>query len=298
VLDALLVAALLSVTDPPGDALGLGLSAPTATLMRQRDAFDVRSLAVLDRDTLTLEIELGRVSTAFPQGILEIYVSDAEAVGTRDLLPGSQVQLPPGASWRYAARIVGERVQVFSGEGGAPRDVSEASGARLGVAGNTLLLTTELPLPRRFSVYGMSGSYDPFSPHGWRTLRETPSPWGFSGAAPSPVLDVIAEAPGVQARALEQGVLPEIRASFAQPGWLVVAGAGVVIALAGVAARFTFGRRTDPVSPAAHLAPLTEEAVRHRARALEALAEGRGLLVPPDPEAAPEGAVPPEPVMR
>jgi len=295
VLDALLLAALLSVTDPPGDALGLGLSAPTATLMRQRDAFDVRSLAVLDQATLTLELTLGRAGGAFPQGILEVYVSDAEAVGTRGLLPGSQLQLPPGASWRYAARIVGERVQVFSGEGGTPRDVTEAGRARLEVSVNTLLLTTDLPLPRRFSVYGMSGSYDPFSPHGWRTLREAPSPWGFSGAAPSPVLDVIAESPVVQARALEGGVLPEIRASFARPGWLVVAGVGVVIALAGVTARFTFGRRTDPVPPAAYLAPFTEGAVRHRTKTLEALAEGRGVLIP---VSNPESSAPPEPVMK
>ena len=58
-LDALLLAALLSVTDPPGDALGLGLTAPTATLLRQQGAFDILSLEVLDRPTLTLQVTLG-----------------------------------------------------------------------------------------------------------------------------------------------------------------------------------------------------------------------------------------------
>ena len=207
------------------------------------------------------------------------------------------MQLPPGASWRYAVRIVGDSVQVFSGQGGGRRDVTESSGARLSVSGSTLTLTTELPLPRRFSIYGMSGSYDPFSPDGWRTLRETSSPWGFSGNAPTPVLDIVAESPAVQERALEGAVLPEIRASFAQPGWLLVAGAGVVLALAGVVARFTVGRRTEPVVPATHLAPLTVKLVRQRSGALAALKKGQGKLVAVTaPET--EQPAPPEPVLK
>jgi len=292
----LVLTALLSITDPSGDALGLGLTAPTATLLRQRDAFDILSLEVFDQDTLTVQVTLGQVGGAFPEGILELYLSDAETTGTRDLLAGSGLHLPPGTSWRYAVRIVGETVQVFSGQGGTRRDITRASGAQLSVSGTTLTLTTELPRPRRFSVYGMSGSYDPFSPDGWRTLRETPSPWGFSGTAPTPVLDIVAESAAVQERALEQTVLPEIRASFAQPGWLIVAGIGVAIALAGVAARFTSGRRVGTVVPAAYLAPLTEKIVRQRAAALEALRKGQGTLAPStNPEA--ELPAPPEPVM-
>lgn len=278
-LDALLLAALLSVTDPTGDAFGNGtLAAPTATLFRQREAFDVRSLEVLDETTVTLRVSLGRIGAEFPQPLLELYLSDAERAGTRDLLAGSRLQLPPAASWRYAFRVVGETVRVFDGQGGTPVDVTEASGAWLSASGTTLTVTTSLPLPRRFSIYGMSGSYDPFSPDGWRTLRETPSPWGFSGTALSPVLDVIADTPEVQARALAQGVLPEIRASFAQPGWLSVAGAGVVVALGGFAARLYFGRRGIPVRRAAHLAPLSEADVRHYAGMLRDLARGRGTL--------------------
>ena len=299
-LDALVLAALLSVTDPPGDAHGLGLTAPTATLLRQQGAFDIRKLEVLDRETLTLTVTLGGVGGgvgAAPQEILEVYLSSGdEGDGTRELLPGSGLQLPPGASWHYAVRIIGDSAQVFSGQGGDRRDVTEPSGARLSVSGSTLTLTTELPLPKRFSVYGMSGSYDPFSPDGWRTLRETPSPWGFSGAAPTPVLDIVAESAAAQEQALSGTVLPEIRASFAQPGWLLVAGVGVVIALAGVAARFV-GHRTEPVLPAAYLGPLTEKGVRRRVGALEALREGRGTLISvADPET--EQPTPPEPVLK
>jgi hypothetical protein len=307
VLNALLVAALLSVSDPPGDAVGGGalggdtLTAPTATLFRQRDAFDVRSLTVLADDTVSLQLGLSRVSNSFPQAILELYLSDTDRPtgGTHDLLPGSQLRLPTGASWRYAFRIVGTTVQVFDGEGGAATDITEASGAQLRASGDRLTLTTELPLPQRFSVYGMSGSYDPFSESGWRTLRETPSPWGFSGTAPSPVLDIIAESAGVQQRALAQGVLPEIRASFAQPGWLAVTGIGTLIALAGVAARFLYGRRAATLPPAAYLAPLSERAVRQRAKALRALAQGQGKLTLVASSPAPEAeSAPPEPVMK
>lgn len=308
-LDALLLAALLSVTDPPGDAVGGGalgsdtLTAPTATLFRQRDTFDIRSLVVLADDTVTLQLDMNRASDAFPQAILEIYLSDTDVSrtpgGTHDLLPGSQLRLPSGASWRYAFRIVGTTVQVFDGQSGAATDVTEASGAQLRASGDRFTLTTDLPRPGRFSLYGMSGSYDPFSLSGWRTLRETPSPWGFSGTAPSPVLDVIAESAGVQERALAQGVLPEIRASFAQPGWLTVAGVGTLIALAGVVARFSVGRREEAAPPAAHLAPLSERAIRQRAKALRALEQGQGKLTPvassPPLETEP---APPEPVMK
>lgn len=296
-LDALVLTALLSVTDPPGDALGLGLTAPTATLLRQRDAFDILSLEVFDRPSLTLQVTLGRVGGAFPQGLFELYLSDAEETGARDVLAGSGLHLPPGTSWRYAVRIIGETVEVFSGQGGTPRDITEASGAQLSVSGTTLTLTTGLPLPRRFSIYAMSGSYDPFSPDGWRTLRETPSPWGFSGTALTPVLDIVAESAAVQERALKQAVLPEIRASFAQPGWLIVAGVGVVIALAGVTARFTLGRRIGGVVPPSHLAPLTEKIVRQRAAALAGLQKGQGTLIPSSSPGT-ELPAPPEPVMK
>ncbi|CAA9581563.1 MAG: hypothetical protein AVDCRST_MAG86-2882 [uncultured Truepera sp.] len=297
-LDALLLAALLSVRDPAGDAFGKDLVAPTATLFRQREAFDIRGLEVLAGSTVTLQVALGRVEDGFPQPLLELYVSDAEVAGTQDLLTGSQLRLPPNATWRYAFRVVGETVRVFSAQDGARVDVTEASSARLSVTGDTLTLTTRLPLPRRFSVYGMSGSYDPFSPDGWRTPRRTPSPWGFSGTASSPVLDVIADTPEVQERALAQGVLPEIRASFAQPGWLSVAGVGVAVALTGVAARLYFGRRVVPERPAAQLAPLSEKDIRHHARMLKDLARGQGTLTAAGGDTMVEEAPALEPVMK
>lgn len=299
-LEALLLSALLSVRDPAGDALGADLSAPTATAFRARDVFDVRGLEVLEGDTLTLTLALGRVSSSFPQVIVEIYISDAEVTGSSELLPGSGMQLPAGTSWRYAVQIIGTQARLFAGAPSGITDLTEAGGAALTVSGDTLTFSADVARPRRFSVYGVSGSYDPFSLDGWRTLRDRPSPWGFSGTAPSAALDVVAEAPVVQAQALAQGVLPEIRASFAQPGWLAVAGAGVLVALAGMAARFTLGRR-PLLPPAPHLAPLTPAEVCRRRSALGELEQGRATLAPLGPargalEAPAEAE--PEPVMK
>lgn len=277
-LEAFALLALLSVTDPPGDA-GVNLSAPTAAVFRQRGAFDVRSVTVADLPTLTLSVTVESRSRGFPEALLEFYLQDPDVPGTAALLPGSSLALPTGASWRYAVRVIGERVQLFSGESGVPVDVTEASGARLSASGNTLTLTTDLPLPERFSLYGMSGSFDPFSATGWREPRETPSPWGFSGAA-TPVLDVVSDDPAGQDRALTQGVLPEIRASFSRPGWLLVAGAGAFLAALGFVARLVWGRDRDEPAPSPYLPPLTEREVRRRARLLKGLGRGKGRLEP------------------
>ena len=277
-LEAFALLALLSVTDPPGDA-GSTLSAPTAAVFRQRGAFDVRSVTVADAPTLTLAVTLESLSRGFPEALLEFYLQDPDVPGTAALLAGSSLSLPTGASWRYAVRVVGERVEVYEGGGGAPVDVTEASGARLNVSGNTLTVVTNLPLPERFSLYGMSGSYDPFSETGWREPRETPSPWGFSGAA-TPVLDVVSDDPAGQDRALTQGVLPEIRASFSRPGWLLVAGAGALLAALGFITRLVWGRDRDEPAPSPYLPPLTEREVRRRARLLKGLGQGRGRLEP------------------
>ncbi len=108
----------------------------------------------------------------------------------------------------------------------------------------------------------------------------------------------LADTPEVQERALAQGVLPEIRASFAQPGWLSVAGVGVAVALTGVAARLYFGRRVVPERPAAQLAPLSEKDIRHHARMLKDLARGQGTLTAAGGDTMVEEAPALEPVMK
>ena len=293
----LLVAALLSVSDPAGD-VGSNLTAPTAAVFRQAGAFDLRNVTVYDTPTLTFSIALENL-TSFPGVLLELYLGGPTASpnsGTA-LLNGSALRLPSGASWRYAFRIIGTTVEVFEQQGGNPVDVTEASGARLSVSGNTLTVKTGLPVPQPLSVYGMSGSFDPFSPTGWRQVRAKPSPWGFSGNAASPVLDILADTPEVQARALEQGVLPEVRASVSKPGWLALAGAGVALAFAGLAARLSLGRQLEKLPPAPYLAPFTEKDRRLRVRVLRDLSrvEGKLTLAEESPQLGPEPISRPEP---
>lgn len=250
---AFVLASLLTLQDPAGDAVGNGtLAAPTASAFRSTDPFDLTRITVPDADTfgVTLEYALIPPADAFPQAITELYVHDADAAargepGRAALLPGSGMRLPEGRGWHLAFRFVGERVWAFSPEGPAaedafPRDVTAALGARVRREGNTLTLTTAAPTPRRFSLYGMTGVYDPFSETGWRALRTEPAPWSFSSTEQTVnVLDVLTDAYAQQRAAIDQGVLPEIRAPVIREGWLLVAGAGVVVALLGLAARLS-----------------------------------------------------------
>ena len=300
--EALFVAALLNVTDPAGDA-GRNLTPPTAAAFRQEGAFDLRNVTVYRTQTLTFSVTLGN-QARFPGAILELYFGNSpdEAPGTGALLPGSALRLPAGASWRYAFRVVGNRVQVFRGQGGVATDVTEASGARLSTSGTTLTVATRLPVPAPLSVYGIAGSYDPFSSSGWRTLRAEPSPWGFAGTAASPVLDVLADTPEVQARALEQGVLPEVRASVSKLGWLALAGVGALLAFAGLGVSLGLGRRVNlqaKAPPVSYLTPFTEADRRRRARVLRDLSRVEGqLTLAEQPPLLEPTAAPAEPVLN
>ena len=79
---------------------------------------------------------------------------------------------------------------------------------------------------------------------------------------------------------MAQALLPEIRASFSRPGWLLVAGAGAFLAALGFVARLVWGRDRDEPAPSPYLPPLTELEVRRRARLLKGLGEGKGRLEP------------------
>lgn len=301
-LSTFALAALLTLTDPSGDALGNGgLSTPMANAMRDREAFDILGVNVPEKDHFGLTVSLGRAPYRFPQAILEFYLSDADtAAGTAALLPGSGMRLPAGQTWRYAVRIIGNSVQLYEGSSGEAVQVTEAAGGTLEVSGSTLSLTTRLPQPEHFSLYGISGSFDPFSQTGWRQLREEASPWGYAGTQGYPVLDVVADDAALQTQALEEGVLPEIRAGFSENGWLLLSGAGVVLALSGLAARVVLGKREpvqtadtpDTASPPPERALATSLSpfdARPNLEALAALKRGEANLVSRHP------ALPPEP---
>ena len=238
--------ASLFLSDPLGDTVGDGsLAAPTAERFNTA-LFDVRSLNVLEGDSFAFRLELAaltprsfgdeRDANAGFQPITEVYL-DSEKGGAQALLPGSGMQL--SGAWDAAFQIAGGRLRVFSPDAaGNPIDVTASLGARLTQTGDTLTVTTNLTMPQRFSLYGMTGSYDPFSVSGWRSISQAPSPWHFSSPSQTrPVIDVMADDPALQARAIQSGVLPEIRTSFQQRRWLFVAAAGALIALLGFVLR-------------------------------------------------------------
>ena len=168
-LPATAFATLLSLSDPLGDAVGDGsLAAPTAERFGG-GAFDILSITVLDSETFTFRLELAEAGSRADDGagtgaqaITEVYL-DSEPGGAPALLPGSGMQLPNGG-WEVAFQIIGERLRVFRpDEAGVSAEATRALNARLVREGNALLVTTSLKTPRRFSLYGLVGSYDPFS---------------------------------------------------------------------------------------------------------------------------------------
>ena len=265
-------ASLLSLSDPLGDAVGNGsLAAPTAE--RFNSSFDLGHITVLDEETFTFRLELAapaaRNSTQNTQNIaqtmdsvgpiIEIYL-DSEPGGAKALLPGSEMRLAVGG-WEVAFQIVGGRLRVFTPDASGNPELNSAFGARLTREGSALFVTTQLETPRRFSLYGMLGSYDPFSENGWRGVSLEPAPWRFSSPTQTrPVIDVIADNSTLQTRAINSGVLPEIRTSFRQERWLLLASGGMLVALIGFALRFTAKPRTPESAPLDEAAETKDEA--------------------------------------
>ena len=244
---ATLFSTLLSVTDPPNDAVGNGsLRPPTALVYRTPGAFDLLEVTVPNTSTFGFNLTLAQLNNPWelPNGfslpIIEVYLSGGDA-GREGLLPGSGMALPAGATWDYAFRLTGDALTVFAAnpEGDAPLDITERVGAQLEKDGNTLTVTTSLPRPRRYSLYSQVGSYDPFSDTGWRPVERTLSPWAFSSRTQAVrAIDVVAESFEQQKRAIDSGVLPRVQASPPGDGWLLLATLGLCVSLVGVVWRF------------------------------------------------------------
>ena len=255
---ALLVATVLSVSDPAGDAVGDGsLRMPTALVFRTQGAFDARGIEVYDRPEFSFGVIMEALANpwdlplGFSLPIIEVYLDAGGEEGQEELLPGSGMRLPEGRSWDFAFRITGDAFHMFQANpGGDPIDVTGDYAAELRVEDDTIGLFTALPRPDRFSLYGMVGGYDPFTESGWRPVLAEPTPFAFSSERQTlPVVDVIADSFELQVRAIESGVLPEIRAATAASGWLVAAGAGLLISLLGLGLRLAGLGRSAPEQP-------------------------------------------------
>jgi hypothetical protein len=245
-IEALFLAAILSVTDPAGDTHGDGsLRAPTDVVFRTPGVFDVETFDVHDTPELGFSLTMGHLNNPWglPNGfslpIIEIYLDTGEE-GLEALLPGSGMRLPPGRTWNYAFRMTGDSFEVFAPDNvtGEPTLITTALGAQLTVQDNTLIITTRLERPQVFSMYGMVGGYDPFRDNGWRPVLAQSSPWAFTSPVQGlPVVDVIADTAELQEQAIRLGILPEMRSSAQNSRWLLVAGLGALLGLIGVAGR-------------------------------------------------------------
>ena len=242
--EAFLITALLSITDPSGDATGNGsLRPPSSEVYRNLAPFDLRSVTVTDDPQLTLRIEMGSLSDPFelPLGfslpVIEAYVSSGEG-GRNELLPGSGMRLPNGQGWEFAIRLTGEQATAYrvgSGTGGI-----ETAPASVTAVGNELVVVTPFPRPDRSQLYALTGLYDLFGATPWRPVERQESPWAFSSESQSsPVIDVLAQDEERQIQAIAAGVLPPARSRRDLPGslWLVLMALGLIVALAGVGVR-------------------------------------------------------------
>ncbi len=254
---ALAVSALLSFQDPPLDALGNGsLQAPTAPVYRSLNAYDLTGVAVLDTSFLSLALTFGALPNpfglehGFSLPLVELYLSDTTVEngeepqpGSAELLPGSGMSLPPSETWHYALRLTGDGARLFQGSAEGVSELTEPGAVHLSVEGTTLTVSTSLERPEGFRLYGVVGSYSPFTESGWQPLSVAPSPWAFSSEAQRvPVIDVLAEDQAAQAEAVNSRILPAVEVtppavSAPLNPWLPVMFGGLLVALVGLAAR-------------------------------------------------------------
>lgn len=317
---ALALTALLSFQDPPLDALGDGsLQAPTATVYRSLSAYDLRAVEVLDTPFLTLAVTLESLPNPFalPNGfslpIVELYLydtsprpEDAEPLpeGAAELLPGSGMRLPEGARWHYAFRISGDAVQLFESGDGGPQEVGARYGVAVSTEGDTITVSSGLERPQGFQLYGMVGSYTPFTDSGWQPVSVTPSPWTFSSESQRvPVVDVLAADQETQTAAIQSRTLPAVEVAPPPPPvpanpWAWLTFAGLALALAGLVARIRVrapaappAPRPQPPAQAPRYRPLYPDALpQHAARREPEARHPLPQLPPPAPEDAASAA--------
>lgn len=183
---ALAVTALLSFTDPQGDANGDGsLQTPTASVNRTIGSLDVTQLELYKSDTVSFSLIFASLNNPFnlPNGfsfpIIEVYIDNPELQGSNILLPGSEMNLPQGASWEYAFKLSGDHLQIFEATSSKITDITTKSAPKLSITGNTLVIQSSLPRAENISLYALVGNYSAFSETGWMPTSSSSSPWAY-----------------------------------------------------------------------------------------------------------------------
>lgn len=240
---ALALATLLTLTDPPNDAVGPGeLAPPTSPAYRSAAAFDLLSVEALEQNgRLAVVLELGALPDPFelPLGfslpVIDVYLDTGEG-GAEGPLPGLGLELPSGSRWRYALRLTGDAAIGVTAVGPERREVP----VEVALDGSRLVVRTPFPVDRVEGIAAAVGVYDPFGETPWRPIERSASPWAFSGASAPPAVDVLAADAGAQRRVLERGELPFARSSrdlLDGRLWLVLAVLGLGLALYGATLR-------------------------------------------------------------
>ncbi|UCH27526.1 MAG: hypothetical protein JSV66_07790 [Trueperaceae bacterium] len=243
-IEGLLALVLITLSDPSGDARGDGtLLPPTAPVYRSLSAVDLLEVSLLQDDTLGLSITMGSLANPLnlPNGfsipIIEVYLDTVEG-GSEELLAGSGLKMPPGTGWEYALRLTGEGRHLFSS--GLTGDITDHKTTQIELIadGQTLIVKTPFTSPKEANIFAIVGLYDSFAQMPWRSLSRDPSPWAFSSQQQRfPVIDVLAEDLSTQQQTLTTGVLPLPNTPAQDSRWFVLMGAGIFLAILGVAAR-------------------------------------------------------------
>jgi hypothetical protein len=248
-----------------GDALGAGLTPPTASRYADPNWYDLLDVrwATNDGGTAVLEIELAAIDPDAPllQPIVDAYLMHPEGAG-RATLPGTDLAMPEGVGWTVAVRTTSEGAWAWSPVEGAQASARPLTTA---IVGRTVQVVWPGDLTREGAWVAVSGVYDPFSEHGWRPLTEDPSPWAFAGPPGTPpVVSIVPGGDDALLRVHATGRLP--RGAVRSPtgpvsAWWWWMAAGLALGVAGLAWRGAAARPPSPpvvaeVAPDAPDAPV------------------------------------------
>lgn len=241
-ISALVLATLLTISDPSNDAVGSGTLVPPSSQEFVAGSLDITEFSLLDADDLTVELKFASLANPFDRvlgfsfPIIEIYIQDNDqSTGATSSLEGSGMFFPKGSFWTYALRLTGDKAEVFSWTSEGLKSIEPVS---VFSQDNTLTIRTRIQTPKALTAYGIAGYYTPFSSTGWQSISLTPAPWAYSSTnQQSPIVEVISADPQAQVQAINNKVMTAIASSSPPNYWMYVMIAGLALAILGFLVR-------------------------------------------------------------
>ncbi|GAA5511960.1 hypothetical protein Dcar01_00674 [Deinococcus carri] len=242
----LLTAALLSFSDPAGDARGDGgYILPTRPAM-SADALDLRSFQARPQGGgMRFVVGLGRIENpwgapgGFSAGVTDIFVGGG--LGGQRTLDGLRLNTT-GGGWEYHLRVTGSgsTLERVPEGGGAPVRLPDPT---MRVEGTSLVIDAAVP-PGEYAYWVTSSVYSPLTPDGVLRPVTTPGPTALqAGRADAPVpVDVLS--PSGDPAPYTQGTLAPVGRTR-DTRTLVLVGLGGLGLLLVVAATVRVWRRGD-----------------------------------------------------